>query len=102
MRSVIRPCSKISSSIPRLLLGFVLAGFSAITLIFPVVTVAAQTAARSSSLLNPSSSALPRQGSGQTALTPFKPRFARNGKTAPSGHREKKFLIARVRTGRDF
>jgi hypothetical protein len=70
MRSVIRPCSKISSSIPRLLLGFVLAGFSAITLIFPVVTVAAQTAARASSLLNPSSSALPRQGSGQTALTP--------------------------------
>ena len=71
MRSVIRPCSKISSSIPRLLLGFVLAGFSAITLISPVVTVAAQTAARSSSLLNPNSSALPRQGSGQTALTPL-------------------------------
>ena len=71
MRSVIRPCSKISFFVPRLLLGFVLAGFSAITLIFPVVKVAAQTAARSSSLLNPSLSALPRQGSGQTALTPL-------------------------------
>ncbi|MGC2057556.1 MAG: VCBS repeat-containing protein, partial [Candidatus Sulfotelmatobacter sp.] len=71
MRSVIRPCSKISSSIPRLLLGFVLAGLSAITLIFPVVTVAAQITGKSSSLSNSSSAILlPRQGSGQTALTP--------------------------------
>ena len=102
MRSVIRPCSKISSSIPRLLLGFLLAGLSAITLIFPVVTVAAQIAARSSSLLNPSSSTLPSSRQRSDRAYTFKPRFARNGKTAPSSHREKKFLIARVRTGRDF
>ena len=71
MRSVIRPCSKISFSVPRLLLGFLLAGLSVITLIFPVVTVAAQITGKSSSLSNSSSAILlPRQGSGQTALTP--------------------------------
>ena len=71
MRSVIRPCSKISFSVPRFLLGFLLAGLSAITLIFPVVTVAAQITGKSSSLSNSSSAILlPRQGSGQTALTP--------------------------------
>ena len=72
MRSVIRPCSKISFSVPRLLLGFLLAGLSVITLIFPVVTVAAQITGKSSSLSNSSSAILlPRQGSGQTALTPL-------------------------------
>ena len=70
MRSVIRPCSKVSSSIPRLLLGSVLAGLFAITHIFPVVTVAAQITGRSSSLSNTSSAIpLPRQASGQPALT---------------------------------
>jgi hypothetical protein len=71
MRSVIRPCNKMSSSIPRFLLSSVLAGFFAITHIFPVVTVAAQIPSRSSSSPTSSSAApLPRQASGQPALTP--------------------------------
>src|ERR1700734_539462 len=71
MRSVIRPCSKISSSIYRLLFGSVLAGLFAITHVFPVVTVAAQITAKSSSLPNSSSAMLvPHPGTGQPALAP--------------------------------
>src|ERR1700733_8150616 len=71
MRSVIRPCSRVSSSVYRLLLGSVLAGLFAITHVFPVVTVAAQVTGKSSSLSNSSSAILlPRQAPGQPALAP--------------------------------